>query len=219
LEQVNEGICKTLNKGLRQASGKYVALLASDDIWALEKIGKQVHLMERNENVGLVFSDHYFVHVRENTKMKATDYKPNTRKYFKRNIQNINLYEKLMTENFIPALTVLMRKDCIDKVGGFDEELSAEDYDMWLRMAKEYPIAFIDEPLAYYRFHEMNLSNSINLKVIRLILKILSKQYREKPLKNHYLKIGFLFVNFWFTLIWNRMKRIFSIERSTPRLF
>jgi alpha-1,3-rhamnosyltransferase len=215
LEQKNEGICKTLNKGLKHAKGKYVALLASDDMWTPDKTLKQVQLMERNDNIGLIFSDHYFMRVREITEIKATDYKPNIRKCFKRNIQNENMYEKLMTENFIPALTVMMRRDCVDKLGGFDPELRAEDYDMWLRMAKEYPIAFIDEPLAYYRVHATNLSNkAIRIYVIRLILKILRKQYRERPFKNHYFKIVKFFLRFWFTLAFNRMKSVFILRRN-----
>lgn len=215
LEQTNEGICKTLNRGLKYAKGKYVALLSSDDIWTPYKIVKQVQLMERNDNIGLVFSDHYFLRVREITNIRATDYKPNIRRCFIKSIQNVNMYEMLMTEDIIPALTVLMRRDCVDKLGGFDAELSAEDFDMWLRMAKEFPIAYIDEPLAYYRIHETNVSNkAMNARAIKLIMKILRKQYREEPLRNQHFKVAYLFVRFWLTLASNRLKRVFLILRK-----
>ena len=218
LEQKNEGICKTLNKGLKIARGKYVALLASDDKWTPDKTIKQVQFMERNDNIGLVFSDHYFMRFREITEIKATDYKPSIRRCFKRGVQNVNIYEKLLTEDIIPALTVLMRKDCIDRLGGFDADLEAEDYDMWLRMAKEYPIAFIDEPLAYYRVHETNLSNRVmNMHSIRFLMKVLRKQYSKKPLKGQYWKVGYLFFKFWCTLALNRAIKVSLLSKTTRR--
>jgi alpha-1,3-rhamnosyltransferase len=219
LEQTNEGICKTLNRGLKHAKGKYIAVLASDDLWSPDKIEKQVQLMERNDNIGLVFSDHYFMRGREITNIKATDYKPNIRKCFIKSIQNVNIYERLMIENIIPALTVLMRRDCIDKMGGFDTNLIAEDFDMWLRMAKEYPFAYIDEPLAFYRIHETNLSNRVmSFWGIKLIMKILIKQYRDLPLKNQPFRVAYLFVRFWLTITLNRLKKAFFIQRLSRRI-
>ena len=211
----NEGICRTLNRGLELADGSYVALLASDDYWAPERIEKQVSFMERNVNIGLVFSDHYFVRYNEVTDIKATDYKPQTRKSFKNCIQNENIYEKLLIENIIPALTVLIRKECLDKLGGFDNNLSAEDYDMWLRIAKEYPIAFIDEPLAYYRVHDKNLSNNtLSIKTLITVRAIMKKQYDSEPLKHQKIKRISLFFRFWYTVLRNRFIRVVFIEKK-----
>ncbi|MDD4803086.1 MAG: glycosyltransferase [Syntrophomonas sp.] len=215
ISKTNEGICRTLNKGLEIAKGSYFALLASDDMWTPERIEKQVYFMERNQNIGLVFSDHYFIRFTELTQIKATDYKPNIRKCFKNGIQNINIYEKLLTEDIIPALTVLIRKECFDKVGGFDNNLKAEDYDMWLRISKEFPIAFIDEPLAYYRVHDTNVSNkTMSLDTLKTVRAIMQKQYNDPPLKHQYIKKTILFIKFWYTVIRNRVIRVFVIEKK-----
>lgn len=215
LSKPNEGICRTLNKGLELAKGKYVALLASDDMYAPDRIEKQLKLMEENANIGLVFSDHYFVRFNQITQIKATDYKPNIKKCFINNIQNVNMYEKLLTENIIPALTVFIRKECFDKVGGFDNNLKREDYDMWLRISKEFPIAFIDEPLAYYRIHDSNLSHTaVSFDTFKIFRAIMKKQYNDMPLKHQYLKRKYLFIKLWYTLIKNRLLRVLFIEKK-----
>lgn len=215
LSKKNEGICRTLNKGLELAKGKYIALLASDDLYAPEKIEKQVHLMEENANIGLVFSDHYFIRFNEITNIKCTDYKRNIRECFINNIQNVNMYSRLLTENIIPALTVLIRKECLDKVGGFDNDLKTEDYDMWLRLSKEFPIAFIDEPLAYYRIHDLNVSNkAVSIYTFKLVRAILKKQHNSMPLKKQCLRRNYLYIIFWYRLIKNRVLRVFVIEKK-----
>jgi alpha-1,3-rhamnosyltransferase len=215
INKPNEGVCRTLNKGLKLAKGKYVAILASDDMWASERIEKQLQLMEANANIGLVFSDHYFVRYNEITNIKATDYKPNIKKCFVNNIQNVNIYEKLLTENIIPAVTVLIRKECFDKIGGFDNNFKAEDYDMWLRISKEYPIAFIDEPLAYYRIHDSNVSTDANIfDTIKTVRKMIKKQYNDRPLKHQYIKKSYLFIRLCYTLIRNRFLRTLLLKRG-----
>lgn len=215
LSKSNEGICRTLNKGLLLAKGKYVAFLASDDMWTSDRIEKQVHLMEENANIGLVFSDYYFIRLNQITHIKGTDYKPIIKKCFINNIQNMNMYEKLLTDDIIPALTVLIRKECFDKVGGFDNNLKAEDHDMWLRIAKAFPMAFIDEPLAYYRIHDSNVSNNhASIDGIRTFFSVIKKQYNEEPLKHQYIKKFILYFKLCYTLLKNRLYKTFIIEKK-----
>lgn len=215
INKSNEGICKTLNKGLLLAKGKYVAFLASDDMWTSDRIEKQVYFMEENANIGLVFSDNYFIRLNKVAQVKGTDYKPIIRKCFLNGIQNVNMYEKLLSDDIIPALTVLIRKECFDKVGGFDNNLKAEDYDMWLRIAKEYPIAFIDEPLAYYRVHDSNASNNhASIDGIKTFFSIINKQCKEEPLKHQYIKKIIVYFRFCCTLVKNRFIRVFFIEKK-----
>ena len=213
LEQENQGICRTLNTALAMSSGEYIALLASDDVFVKEKLEQQVCFMETNKNIGLVFSDHYFLRDGKVLGIKATDYKPRTRSLFKNSIQNVDLYSYLLTENLIPALTVMMRRVCVETVGEFDTSLIAEDYDMWLRISKKYPIAFIDAPLAYYRVHEANVSNNaVSAERIKLTLTIMRKQYREEPLRHQKAKVAWLFVRLWAKLVRNRIKRAARID-------
>lgn len=61
------------------------------------------------------------------------------------------IYQDLFFRNFIRTSSVLIRKVCLDKVGVFDETFPiCEEIDLWLRIAREYPIGFIDNTLAVY---------------------------------------------------------------------
>lgn len=208
----NEGLCKTLNRALKISKGKYIATIASDDIWSPNKIEEQVNFLEENKSVGLVYSDAYFLKMEKKTTMKYSEYKPKIKKHFKNSIQNVNMYESLLVENVILAVTVVTRKECFDKVGFFDDSLKYEDYDMWLRIAKHYPIGYIDKPLAYYRIHDANISNNTRFMLIGA-LQAIKKQFKEEPLKSRPQKSIVLCLMFLFTALKNRVNKIYRVRR------
>lgn len=183
----NEGVCKTLNRGLAMATGDYVAFLASDDLWLPDRVSIQLEFMEKNKNIGMVFSDAWFLRLNTKTNVKWSDYKSGIRKCFKNDIQNTNMYTLLLTKPMIPALTVMIRKSVFDVVGFFDERLIAEDDEMWLRIAREYPIAYVDTPLAFYRMHNGNNSSN-NILMIKCMVQVMRKHLMMKPLSNQPIK-------------------------------
>jgi hypothetical protein len=66
----------------------------------------------------------------------------------------------VMKSRFGPG-GVVVRKDCFDRVGGFDESLrSAEDRDMWIRLATRYPVGLMEAPLWWYRLHPASMSRN-----------------------------------------------------------
>jgi hypothetical protein len=72
-----------------------------------------------------------------------------------------DIFRDLLPGNYIPAPTVMVRTELFREVGGYDESLCYEDYDMWLRLARRCKFAFIRSPLAEYRFHANNHSRKI----------------------------------------------------------
>lgn len=212
ISKTNEGLCKTLNRGLKTSKGKYITLIASDDLWLPSKIEEQVRFLEANSNIGLLFSDAYFLVNEVKTLKKYSDYKTRLKKLFKNSIQNANIYESLLSDNVILALTVMVRNECFTTVGFFDESLKYEDYDMWLRISKHYPIAYIDQVLAYYRVHDTNVSNNASLMLVGALQSIL-KQFKEKPLKNQPIKLFIISFKFIFTALKNRIFKNISIRR------
>lgn len=213
ISKKNEGVCKTLNKGLEIAKGKYVAFLASDDMWEPKKLEIQVDFMERNDNIGLVFSDAWFQKFNEKTHIKWSDYKTNMDRYFKNGIQNADMYFLLLTRPIIPALTVMARKRVFDEIGGFDEKLVYEDLDMWLRIARRYPLGYIDSPLARYRIHDRNISND-TLFMMKGLMQTLKKHSAEMPLRSKPLRRGFLLVRLIFNLISDRIRKMKKRSRD-----
>lgn len=136
------------NAAIQQAKGKYIALLDCDDLWLPEKLEKQIALFESDPSVGLVFSDTYFVSANGDIKFS----------FFKRfKPYSGNVFFNLIAENFISCETAVFTREAFEKVGGFRPELkTAEEYDIFLRMAYHYKLAYVPAPLAKYRVHETN---------------------------------------------------------------
>ncbi len=134
------------NYGIKKSRGEYIAFLDDDDLWLPEKLEKQVGLLDSNKELGLVYSDTYLIendgHLRKNA-------------YF-HHIKPFrgNAFNELLRANFIPMLTVVIRREMLDKVGEFNPRYKiCLDYDLCLRIAAVYPIDFIEQPLAKYRIH------------------------------------------------------------------
>lgn len=206
VDKQNEGVCKTLNMGLAMATGDYVAFLASDDLWLPDKISMQLEFMEKNKNVGMVFSDAWFLRFNTKTDIKWSDHKHGINKYFQNCIQNTNMYTLLLTHAIIPAVTVMIRKTVLEEVGFFDDSLLYEDKDMWLRIARVYPIAYIDRPLALYRLHNNNISNN-SLFMIRGLIQTTSKHLKMEPFKNKPIMRFFIVSRLVFNILIHRIKK------------
>jgi alpha-1,3-rhamnosyltransferase len=196
----NEGLCATLNAGIRNSRGHFITIVASDDAWHPEKLERQVRCMEANPSVGLVFTDAQIVLGTELTTIKWSDYKRKLRSFFRNGIATPGIYGHLMAYNFIPALTVMMRKSVLETVGGFDENLLYEDLDMWLRFISQADLAYIDEPLARYRMHDTNISNN-NMFMLKGYLQTLRKHLKSGPLK----KKPLLLLRTLFAIVWVRI--------------
>ena len=91
-------------------------------------------------------------------------------------------FGELFIKNKIAILTVLLRRDCLDKVGLFNEQFSGvDDYDLLLRVSRYYPVWHINQSLACYRLHGSNTSRDwLGITLTRLkIIESLLKKYPE----------------------------------------
>lgn len=208
LTKPNEGVCKTLNMGISMAHGDYICFLASDDFWRNDKIEKQIDFMENNQNIGLVFSDATFVYNKDISSDLWSMYKLGYQKYFTDGSSNIDLYTKLMIELFIPALTVLLRANSLQKIGKFDEKLPYEDLDMWLRFSLQSKIGYINEPLAFYRMHGNNISNNLKF-MINGYFSTIFKHFKLPKLRKRYLYKIVLFFTICTRLVIQRIRKQF----------
>src|ERR1700741_1709140 len=147
LNEKNLGICATLNKVFNQADGKYISATATDDILLPDKISRQVEIMESAPNdVCAVYSNAYLVNSDGTFRDKTFIERRNVQGY-----PQGNIFETLLTDNFIPAMSVLLKNDSYKAVGNFDENLIYEDYDMWLRLSKKFKFIYSDYISVKYR--------------------------------------------------------------------
>ena len=144
----NKGICKTINEAISYGKGKYIALIATDDVWMLDKLEIQVRLMEGlSEDIGVIYSD--ALQMNEDGNLLPKMFLESHLKFS--DIPKGDIFPVLLEQNFIPAMTTLIRRSCYDKVGWYDENLCYEDWDMWLRISQSYNFCFSPIISAKYR--------------------------------------------------------------------
>jgi len=149
IHQENRGLSAARNTGIRAARGALVAFLDSDDVWHPKKLAVQARYLERHFEVALLASDHLDMQTGE---IGEVDWPQvdETRSIPAREIT----FEQLVVGSRFGACGVVARRWCFDEVGFFDETLrSAEDVDMWVRIASRFPVAKQEVPLWVYRHH------------------------------------------------------------------
>lgn len=140
----NYGANRARNTGIRVAKGEYCAFLDDDDEWIENKLELQLNAFT-NSDIALVYC-----------KAIVMDEKNKTVRPMMNLIKNGKYFDLLLTQNFIGSNSyVLIKSDIIREVGYFDESLSSnQDYDLFLRIAKKYDIAGVNEVLVKYYKHE-----------------------------------------------------------------
>lgn len=174
------GACATRNKGADLGKGKYIAFLDDDDFWCSDKISKQVSILEKNPEYGMVYSDYELINEKNG---KIINYSYANKPYCG------NVFENLMLNNFVGSTSIpLMRRDVFEKVGRFDSEQPAmQDWDLWLRIAEKYAIGYISECLAKYYIHSgEHITKSPKKR--RVGLSRINKKYSIFLDNNHHLK-------------------------------
>jgi len=150
--QQNEGLAKTRNRAFALSGGEFITILDQDDIWEPEKLALQVDVMERNPEVGVVYSDVYVID--EHDIIRGTGRRARYRRG--------KVAPELLKGNYIYCPTVMFRASVLKKAGQFRTDLKiGEEYDMYLRLARICAFDFVDKPLARYRVHSDNASRDM----------------------------------------------------------
>jgi glycosyltransferase involved in cell wall biosynthesis len=162
----NRGIiAKSHNVGLKESHGDYIAFLDDDDLWCPEKLEIQVEYLRKHLEYYLVYSNAWIVDETDVRKGLIMDLE-----LFKEGA----IFKDLVKCNFIPQLTVLMKREVFEIIGFFNEDpalRACDDYEYWLRVALRYIIGFVKEPLVMYRVHSGMMGHEINFaKQVQKIL-------------------------------------------------
>ncbi len=157
----NRGLCRTLNEAISHSHGEFLSMIATDDAWEPDKIERQLNLMRlQPSHVAVVYSD-------------AAQVDEEGRPLHKTVIEGHHegleppsgkIFSTLADGNFIPAMATLIRRQAIDSVGGYDEGLTYEDYDMWLRLAQHFDFVFCPGTVARYRIVATSIVRTIFIR-------------------------------------------------------
>jgi len=175
--QENAGVSAARNHAIRVAQGEYVAFLDSDDEWKPWKLELQIRCLEYLSDAGMIWSDMEAVDPNENVvsdrylrKMYSAYQWFRSEDLFPvgHSLKEItgktptdgdgkvyvgDIFSQMIMGNLVHTSTVVLRRERLNKVVGFNEALkvSGEDYDFHLRTCKEGPVAFLDLPTIRYR--------------------------------------------------------------------
>lgn len=171
--RVNRGQSAAINVGLRKATGKYIAILDSDDYWAPEKLDVLVGYLEAHPETGVVYSNGFAVDANGNELYRI---------YARPHSETNDPCRVLLDCYFLLPNNAVVRRSIMEQAGEFDESLrSAQDHDMAIRVSELTKLAYIDQGLFFYRRHENSISNRNALLRWRNGFKILVKAKRRYP--------------------------------------
>lgn len=152
ITQPNSGQIKARNAGIREASGSFIAFLDSDDTWTPEKLALQLPLFRKG--VGLVYCAINEV-TPEGDVIKTVPCEPGMRG---------DIYKQLLICNRMTGGSVVVTRQALERVGLFDETLkAAENRDLWIRIAREFRVEYVERPMLNYLRHPGNLSANTEL--------------------------------------------------------
>jgi len=185
----NQGAGAARNTGIKAATGDYVAFLDADDTWKPTKLEKQHRVfLESNQEIGLVYTGF----VQYETDGNKWTHKPEA-------AGDIYL-DELERDRIHPTSTVMVRRDVLDEVGGFDASLpSRQDYDLWIRITEQYKVGYVDETLVEKREQEGSISKNFDSRIegdLRVFEKVTDRasaldfSSRSRILSYHHHVIG-----------------------------
>lgn len=175
----NGGLPTARNRGLSHATGEFITFIDADDLWTADKLEAQLAALQQHPKAGVAYSWTYFMYEKGDFAFHPC---PPT-------LFEGNVYGKLLVSDFIHSgSNVLLRKQALESVGGFDPALkSCEDWDCWLRLAAKWTFVVVPKYQILYRQASGSMSSKIET-MKSAALMALEKAYRAAPPELQHLK-------------------------------
>ena len=145
----NSGLGVAMNDAIRRSSGDYLCQLNADDLFLPSKLATQVAFLDANPQIGAVFG-----HLQVINEEGVRQINHPTRQMFmvENRSQAAWLRQFFFYGNCVAHPTAMIRRECFDKVGFYDERLfQIQDLELWMRLTSVYPIHIIPQDLTEWR--------------------------------------------------------------------
>jgi glycosyltransferase involved in cell wall biosynthesis len=147
---VNRKTAAARNEGIRASTAPFIAFLDDDDQRMPNSIARQIDVLEKHPECGLVYGQAIYC----DSEGVTADRPPTPGAG-----PEGDVYSELLRSNFIVLSGALVRRSALDKAGPFDESAQMygiEDWDMWLRIAEDFTVGAVREPVVRYRLSDHN---------------------------------------------------------------
>jgi len=169
----NCGNCKAFNQALQQAEGEYIIDLAADDVLLPDRVRKGVmSLAQAGDPYGVNFCDADWISEEGGFKHRHSDRFPHN------TIPEGDIYRDLIARFFICSPTMIFKRRVIESLGGYDESLSYEDFDFWIRSSRIFHYCYTPEVMVQKRIVEGSMSQkqfSIRSPQLRSTFRVCEK--------------------------------------------
>jgi glycosyltransferase involved in cell wall biosynthesis len=171
--QKNKGVSAARNRGIAEASGKFIAFLDSDDLWLPQKLSRQIEFFNTTPDALICQTEEVWIRSGVRVNPKKRHKKPSGM-----------IFEPSLALCLVSPSAVMIRRSLLGIVGNFDEALPAcEDYDLWLRISCRFPVYHIDTPLIIKRgghADQLSVSPGLDRYRIKAIQKIIESGFLSK---------------------------------------
>ena len=179
--QRNSGAAVARNHAIERASGELIAFIDGDDYWHPDKLEIQVKHFERNPEIGVVASKiKYYWPDEKGVYPDPEKSFPENEGYSYAEV----FYEEMFVSYMISTISIIMRREVVDRTGMFDPDLrKGQDQDYWLRAAWHTRIHKLERTLALYRMNYQSVTfnpGKVNYAAL-LIRKALQRWGRMTP--------------------------------------
>ncbi len=174
----NAGLNASRNRGIVRFSGEYISYIDADDLWTPDKLESQYQALQDNPKAGLAYS--WTNCIDESSQFL----RPDSRATFSGDVFAPMLLAYFLSNGSNP----LIRRQVLLELGGFDETLtSAQDWEMYIRVASRYPFAVVPKPQVLYRQSANSMSMNVRMKEAAAT-EVINRAFAQAPETLQYLK-------------------------------
>jgi glycosyltransferase involved in cell wall biosynthesis len=153
ISDTNAGLSVSRNRGIKIATGEYISFLDADDLWSPDKLEAQLQALEKHPEAAVAYSWTDYIDESGNWLHSGLHLSPEG-----------NVLPELFLQNFLEnGSNLLVRREAIDRVGYFETSLtSAQDWDLYLRLADLYYFVPVSRVQIFYRILSTSFSTNLN---------------------------------------------------------
>jgi len=219
IRQKNQGPSAARNAGIKIAKSEWIAFLDADDQWTEDKIATQLSTLSLSPELHLIAGDMQEIGLNNEIITQSVLEKHNLLEKFQSNksLPIKNALAELVTKNFIPTGTVLVKRTSLIEAGMFNTAIRfGEDLELWAKIASKHPITCLPEILMLRRLHGSNATSCTSLMLADLV-KVMQSIiiYARHPLFMQHISANKLVADAWADLAyWHFTNEEFNLARA-----